>query len=127
MNDQQAVLALSALANTHRLALFRALVRAGPAGLTAGELASAARLAASALTFHAKELERAGLIVAERDGRFIRSAINVPVMRDLILFLTMDCCGGRPDLCGVAAGVPGSPADDQQSCCSPITATKVQT
>jgi hypothetical protein len=64
--------------------------------------------------------------VAERDGRFIRSAINVPVMRDLIVFLTMDCCGGRPDLCGVAAGVHGSPADGEQSCCSPITATKVQ-
>jgi len=126
MNDQQAVLALSALANGHRLALFRALVRAGPTGLTAGELASAAQLSASALTFHAKDLERAGLIEAKRNGRFMRSAINVPVMRDLILFLTMDCCGGRPDLCGVAAGVHGPPCDDEQSCCSPITGNKVQ-
>lgn len=126
MNDQQAALALSALANVRRLALFRALVRAGPGGLTAGELAGAAQLSASALTFHAKELERAGLIQAQRDGRFIRSAINVPVMRDLILFLTVDCCGGRPDLCGLAPGLDDPQGVGEQDCCSPVAGTEVQ-
>jgi DNA-binding transcriptional ArsR family regulator len=127
MDDQQAVLVLSALANLRRLALFRALVRAGPQGLTAGELACAAHLSASALTFHAKELERAGLILAERDGRFIRSAINVPVMRDLISFLTVDCCGGRPDLCGVASACEARPRDDEQVFSPPAAAIKVPT
>lgn len=127
MNDEEAVRALAALANVRRVAVFRALVRAGPAGLTAGELALAAQLSASALTFHAKELERAGLIHAQRDGRFIRSAINVPVIRDLILFLTVDCCGGRPDLCGMAHGLHGLPGEIDQTCCSPVAESKVQT
>ncbi|MGE5265929.1 MAG: ArsR/SmtB family transcription factor [Deltaproteobacteria bacterium] len=127
MNDEQAALALSALANARRLALFRALVRAGPAGLTAGELACAAQLSASALTFHAKELERAGLIQSQRDGRFIRSAINVPVMRDLISFLTVDCCGGRPDLCGMAPAPHRRLRDDEPICCSPAAGNNVPT
>lgn len=100
MNDTDAVRALAALANTHRLVVFRALVRAGPGGLSAGELATAADIPSSTLTFHTKELERAGLIETRRAGRFMRSALNVPTMRELLAFLTEECCSGRPDLCG---------------------------
>lgn len=100
MNDHDAVRALSALASPHRLSVFRALVRAGRDGLSAGELATVAAIPASTLTFHTKELEHAGLIQTRREGRFIRSALNVPAMRDLISFLTQECCAGRPDLCG---------------------------
>jgi ArsR family transcriptional regulator, arsenate/arsenite/antimonite-responsive transcriptional repressor len=114
MEDIDAVRAFGALANPHRLSVFRALVRVGPEGLPAGELAKSAGIAASTLTFHCKELERAGLIHCWREGRFIRSAIHVANMRDLISYLTEDCCAGRPDLCGAAA-VEQSPA----ACCPP--------
>jgi DNA-binding transcriptional ArsR family regulator len=102
MNDTDAVRALAALANSHRLVVFRALVRAGGGGLSAGELATVADIPSSTLTFHTKELERAGLIETRREGRFMRSALNVPAMRELLAFLTEDCCAGRPDLCGAA-------------------------
>lgn len=123
MNDAEAIRALSALANPHRLAVFRALVRAGGDGLSAGELAALAGIAASALTFHTKELERAGLIETRREGRFMRSALNVPVMRALISFLADDCCAGRPDLCGVAA-VKETSIPAGGACCPSPTKTK---
>ncbi len=122
MNEADAIHALSALANPHRLSLFRALVRAGPAGMTAGQLAAAAELTASSLTFHAQELERAGLIETRREGRFMRSALNVPAMRGLIAFLSEDCCGGRPELCGAAG--PARTARDIADCCPAPTQTK---
>jgi DNA-binding transcriptional ArsR family regulator len=118
MNDLDAVRALAALANSHRLVVFRALVRAGSSGLSAGELATAADIPSSSLTFHTKELERAGLIATRREGRFMRSALNVAAMRDLLAFLTEDCCRGRPDLCG--AEVP-----EAQACCSTASNLKV--
>ncbi len=125
MNDTDAVRALAALANPHRLAVFRALVRAGDEGLSAGELAAVAGIAASALTFHSKELERAGLIATRREGRFMRSALNVPVMRGLISFLADDCCGGRPDLCGVSS-LPRDLLSAGEACCpDPLKTKKV--
>ena len=126
MNEAEAVRALAALANPHRLALFRALVRAGREGLSAGELAEGAGLAASTLTFHTKELERAGLIETRREGRFMRSALNVSAMRGLLVFLSEDCCAGRPDLCGVPAGVAASCVDDDV-CCEPTKSQRVST
>lgn len=116
MNEAEAVRALSALAHPHRLAVFRALMRAGSNGLSAGELAAVAAIPSSTLTFHTKELERAGLIDTRREGRFMRSALNVPVMRDLLSFLTEDCCGGRPDLCGGPTDAAG--AIDNRTCYS---------
>jgi DNA-binding transcriptional ArsR family regulator len=118
MKDVEAIRALSALAHPHRLAVFRLLVRAGPTGVSAGSLATAAGIAASTLTFHLKELERSGLIETRREGRFIRSALNVPVMRDLIAFLTDDCCAGRPDLCGVISQT-ASLHEEEAARCSP--------
>jgi ArsR family transcriptional regulator, arsenate/arsenite/antimonite-responsive transcriptional repressor len=127
MDDTEAVRALAALANPHRLVVFRALVRAGGEGLSAGELAGVAGIAASALTFHTKELERAGLIETRREGRFIRSALNVPVMRSLISFLADDCCAGRPDLCGVAPVTAPNLAAEDPCCAQPIKTKKVTT
>jgi ArsR family transcriptional regulator len=117
MKDTDAIRALAALANPHRLALFRALVRAGGKGMSAGELALAAGIRASTLTFHTKELERAGLTVTRREGRFIRSALDEAAMRELISFLTQDCCAGRPDLCGMAS--LSAPSTVQAEACSP--------
>lgn len=100
MQPETAVDVLAALANAHRLAVFRCLVRAGPSGLSAGELAREVGLKATALTFHLRELDHAGLTQSRREGRFIRTRIEVETVRALLAFLTRDCCGGRAELCG---------------------------
>ncbi len=100
MEIQNAVAALSALAHEQRLAIFRLLVREGPNGLPASEIAEAVGSSPTAASFHLKELDRAGLIQATRDGRYIRYAIHVEGMRQLVTYLTEDCCQSNPELCG---------------------------
>lgn len=100
MNTASAVRALQALAHPQRLKIFRALVREGSSGLFAGALAKRVRATPAATSFHLKELERANLVHATRQGRFILYAIRIDGMRQLMTYLTEDCCGGRPDLCG---------------------------
>ena len=100
MNDTQVIAALSALAQEHRLRIFRLLVKQGPNGMTAGRISEQIDIGATSTSFHLKELDRAGLIHATRDGRYIRYAIKVENMRGLLKFLTEDCCQGRPELCG---------------------------
>lgn len=100
MDDKTAVQALSALANEHRLRIFRTLVAVGPSGLRAGELGERLGIGATSLSFHLKELDRAGLLVATRQGRNIVYAVRIDGVRALLTFLTEDCCRGRPELCG---------------------------
>jgi ArsR family transcriptional regulator, arsenate/arsenite/antimonite-responsive transcriptional repressor len=100
MDESQAVISLAALAHEQRLRIFRLLVREGPNGLPAGEIAEAVGASPTAASFHLKELDRAGLIHATRQGRYIRYAIHVEGMRKLLAFLTEDCCQGQPELCG---------------------------
>jgi DNA-binding transcriptional ArsR family regulator len=88
------VAALAALAQTHRLGAFRALVQAGPAGLAAGVLADAVGLAPSALSFHLTHLSRAGLVSCRRDGRRLIYAADFAAMTTLVGYLTENCCGG---------------------------------
>ena len=107
MNHAAAVAALAALAHEHRLGMFRLLVRQGPSGLPAGEIGQHLGISATNTSFHLKELDRAGLVVAARDGRFIRYAVHVEGMRRLIAYLTEDCCQGRPELCGEAFAAAG--------------------
>jgi DNA-binding transcriptional ArsR family regulator len=100
MNSDAAIRALSALAQDHRLAIFRLLVKQGSAGLPAGEIGAHIGISPTSASFHLKELDRAGLIEAKREGRFIRYAFNAEAMRSLLIFLTEDCCQGRLELCG---------------------------
>lgn len=100
MTNDQAIRALAALAQEHRLAIFRLLVKQGSSGLTAGEIGERVGIGPTGASFHLKELDRAGLIAARREGRFIRYAFNADTMRDLLTFLMQDCCQGRPELCG---------------------------
>lgn len=100
MEIENAVTALSALAHEQRLAVFRLLVREGPNGLPASEIAEAVGASPTSASFHLKELDRAGLIRGTRDGRFIRYAVHVEGMRQLLTYLTEDCCQGNPQLCG---------------------------
>lgn len=113
MDTLSAIRALAALAQEHRLTAFRLLVKAGEAGLTAGALAEAAGMSATSLSFHVKELERAGLVTQQREGRFIRYRLAVDGMRELLTFLSEDCCGGHPELCGITGVATAS------ACCPP--------
>jgi ArsR family transcriptional regulator, arsenate/arsenite/antimonite-responsive transcriptional repressor len=100
MDRHQAVVSLAALAHEQRLAIFRLLVKEGPSGMPAGEIAKAIGANPTAASFHLKELDRAGLIYSTRMGRCIRYAVHFDGMRRLLEYLTEDCCRGRPELCG---------------------------
>ncbi len=94
-----AVEALSALAHGSRLAVFRLLVRAGPAGLPAGEIAREVGALPNTLSTHLTILGHAGLVHSRRDGRSIIYSADYDGMRALLGFLVDDCCGGRPEIC----------------------------
>jgi DNA-binding transcriptional ArsR family regulator len=100
METLQALAALAALAQETRLAVFRLLVPAGASGLSAGEIAQRLSVPASTLSFHLKELEQAGLLRSWRRQRQIFYAADYEGMRRLLTFLTADCCGGHPEICG---------------------------
>ena len=67
--------------------------------MSAGDLAKVVRIGATALSFHLKEMVRAGLIGSVREGRFVRYSVEVERMRQLLNFLTEDCCEGDPQMC----------------------------
>lgn len=100
MNIDTAVISLAALAHEQRLRIFRLLVRMGPNGLPAGEIAEQVGATPTGASFHLKELDRAGLLHATRVGRYIRYAVHVDGMRKLLSFLAEDCCQGQPEICG---------------------------
>jgi len=101
MKSNDVLDALSALAQETRLAIFRRLVRAGPDGETAGGLAEALEIPAPTLSFHLKELERAGLIAQRRAGRNLIYTARIETMRDLLAYLMKDCCRGHPEICNI--------------------------
>ena len=92
METIKAVIALAALAQETRLAVFRLLVEVGPTGLSVGEIGAEVKAAPATLSFHLKELAHAGLIVARQDGRYIFYSANFEHMSDLLGFLTKNCC-----------------------------------
>lgn len=98
MESKTAILALGALAQESRLAIFRLLVQAGDEGLAAGRIAETLGVAASSLSFHLKELTHAGLLSSRQEGRFVIYSANFEVMNQLLGYLTENCCGGKP--CG---------------------------
>jgi ArsR family transcriptional regulator len=94
VEDQAVVKALAALAHGARLVAFRALVVAGPQGLTPGTMAQALGVPASSLSFHLKELVNAGLVTQSRDGRFLVYRAAYDRMNDVLGYLTDNCCRG---------------------------------
>ena len=112
MDERQALAAFAALGQEHRLRIVRALVTAGPDGLAAGALAEAVGVGATNLSFHLKELARAGLVLSRREGRSIRYRAAFPGLSELIRFLMRDCCQGRPEVCVPALAEPSV-------CCPP--------
>lgn len=104
---------LSALAHDSRLEVFRLLVKAGPEGMPAGEIARTLLVAANTLSAQLLVLSNAKLIAARRAGRSIIYAVNFESIRDLLVFLTEDCCGGNPQVCAPLADIA------RASCCEP--------
>lgn len=94
MNEGQAVTALCALAHTQRLRVFRALVVAGPAGLTPSVLADQLEVARNTLSFHLKELAHAGLVRVEQQGRNLIYRADFTQMNGLLGYMTEHCCQG---------------------------------
>jgi ArsR family transcriptional regulator, arsenate/arsenite/antimonite-responsive transcriptional repressor len=92
MKQKDVIVALAALAQDSRLAIYRLLVRRGPEGYAAGEISDRLRIAGPSLSFHLKELARAGLVTARKDGRFIHYSAHFERMNDLVGYLTENCC-----------------------------------
>jgi DNA-binding transcriptional ArsR family regulator len=83
-----------------RLDVYRLLVRKGTEGMVAGEIGSALDVPPTNLSFHLKTLSHTGLITVEQEGRFQRYRASLPLMLELIAYLTEECCGGNPGQCG---------------------------
>lgn len=96
-----ALKALGALAQETRLAIFRRLIEAGPAGVAAGAIAEALDVPAPTLSFHLAQLVNAGLVRSRQEGRFVYYSADFAAMNGLVGFLTENCCGGNA--CGPQA------------------------
>jgi DNA-binding transcriptional ArsR family regulator len=113
METPSAVTALSALAHPGRLEVFRLLVRAGPEGIAAGEIARATGSLANTMSTNLNVLAGAGLVTSRRDGRSIIYAAAFGRMRELLAFLMEDCCAGNAEICAPLAAIA-----ERAACCA---------
>lgn len=114
MNSIDAVAAMGALAHEHRLAVYRMLVKAGPEGMSAGDIASEVGVPASSMSFHLALLNRAGLVTQRRESRSLIYAADFDAMNGLLAYLVEDCCQGHPEVCA-----PMAEAVNRAACCPP--------
>ena len=118
MEIKAAVASLAALAQETRLSIFRLLVEAGPEGVSAGRIGERLEVPAATLSFHLKELARAGLVSSRQERQFIYYAVDFERMAELMTFLTQNCCQGMPEKClTVVEAALGN-------CCPPKLKTK---
>jgi len=116
MEINDAVSALSGLAQETRLQAFRLLVQAGPAGLPAGRIGEALGLPGATLSFHLANLKRAGLVQSRREGRSLIYTADFDAMGRLIEYLLEDCCGGQACLpAGTSACAPTPSAGESRT------------
>jgi protein-tyrosine-phosphatase/DNA-binding transcriptional ArsR family regulator len=101
---------LATLGHPGRLAIFRLLMRFAPQGVRPTEIAAALGIRQNTLSAQLAELERAGLVSSDRDGRSIYYRAMLPLAADLMSFLANDCCKGRPDICFSKAAASKEPA-----------------
>ncbi|WP_201722969.1 helix-turn-helix transcriptional regulator [Caulobacter sp. X] len=113
MESSTAVQMLSALGHEARLAIFRLLVKAGDAGIPAGEIARTLSVLPNSLSANLNVLSRAGLITSRRQGRSIIYSANYGAMSGMLGFLLEDCCDGAPEICA-----PLSAALDRAASCA---------
>jgi ArsR family transcriptional regulator, arsenate/arsenite/antimonite-responsive transcriptional repressor len=108
MEEQTVVQSLAALAQPLRLKVFRALVVAGPRGMTPGAMSEGAGVPPATLSFHLKELMASGLVTQQRDGRFLIYRADFARMNTLLAYLTENCCESSG--CCVPASTKGKPS-----------------
>ena len=99
MEQDQAIKVFESLASGLRLDVYRLLMRQGHEGMVAGEIASTLAVPPTNLSFHLKALTQAGLVSVTAEGRYQRYRANLPLMPDLIDYLTAECCAGHPEEC----------------------------
>ena len=99
MEIKTAVSKLAALAQETRLSVFRLLVEAGPEGESVGRIGQRLKVPGATLSFHLKELARAGLVASRQERQFIYYAVDFERMAELLTFLTQNCCQGMPQKC----------------------------
>ncbi|WP_331371277.1 ArsR/SmtB family transcription factor [Sinorhizobium chiapasense] len=116
MEERQALMSFAALSQETRLGIVRTLVVAGPGGMAAGAIAEKMSVSPSNVSFHLKELERAGLIAQRRESRSIVYSASYDALSGLVTFLMEDCCSGHPSV-----RPPADRADD--GCCAPSSAS----
>jgi DNA-binding transcriptional ArsR family regulator len=117
MESAEATAALGALAHPSRLEVFRLLVKAGPDGMAAGEIARVTGSLPNTLSTNLNVLAAAGLVSSRREGRSIIYAAGYERMRGLLAFLMEDCCGGNPEICAPLAAVASQAcAGEGRSC-----------
>lgn len=117
MESEDALACLGALSQSTRLETFRLLVRHEPEGLPAGEVARQLDVPQNTMSTHLAVLTRAGLLRSERLSRSIVYRVDLECLREMMLFLARDCCGGRADLCQplVAGLLPCCPPEKAAS------------
>lgn len=103
-DEEQTVAQLGAIAQTTRLAVFKALIREGSKGMAAGVIASTLSVAPNTLSSHLGILQRSGLIRAMRQGRSVIYSVDMEAVSGLIDTLVHDCCAGHPEACAVVDG-----------------------
>ncbi|MDD5298153.1 MAG: helix-turn-helix transcriptional regulator [Rhodocyclaceae bacterium] len=108
MDKSRALPVFESLSSGVRLDVYRLLVKRGPEGLVAGEIGAALDVPPTNLSFHLKALTQAQLLTVEQEGRYQRYRANIPLMLDLIAYLTEECCSGHPEQC---AGLPTACSD----------------
>ena len=117
METPDAITSLSALAHEGRMEVFRLLVRAGPDGLAAGEIAQSTGALSNTLSTNLGILSRAGLVASRRDGRSIIYTAAFSRMRELLAFLMEDCCAGKPEVCAPLAALASQPCTAEGRSC----------
>ena len=100
MKNLTATTIFESLSSPVRLDVYRLLVKKGTEGMVAGEIGSALDVPPTNLSFHLKTLAHTALLTVEQEGRFQRYRANLPLMMELIAYLTEECCGGNPKICG---------------------------
>ncbi|WP_293604221.1 ArsR/SmtB family transcription factor [Polaromonas sp. UBA4122] len=99
MEQQKAVTIFESLSSGVRLDVYRLLVKQGPEGMVAGDIAAKLELPPTNLSFHLKALTHAQLVSVEQEGRYQRYRANIPLMVEVIGYLTAECCAGQPEQC----------------------------
>jgi DNA-binding transcriptional ArsR family regulator len=99
MEKELAIKVFESLSSGLRLDIYRLLVKTGPQGMVAGDIASTLEVAPNNLSFHLKALTHAQLVSVVQEGRYQRYRANMALMHDLIAYLTAQCCAGHPEQC----------------------------